>query len=137
MSVFRSKLARYGSYDQVRPVPVIPKSLVVTAPVPLYPLELPFYPTAQITVPPGVFPIQINTTEPKDCYSAGTIIPIDNGIVPTGYLLCNGLEISRTMYPLLFNAIGTYYGNGDLTTTFNLPNLYNDSNPSVQYVIKY
>jgi len=136
MSVFRSKLARYGNYQQIMPVPVIPKSLVVTAPVPLYPLELPFHP---ITAPleNAVFPIQINTTGPKDCYLAGTIIPIDNGAIPTGYLLCNGIEISRNLYPLLFNAIGTYYGDGDLTTTFNLPNLYNDSNPSLQYVIKF
>lgn len=40
---------------------------------------------------------------------------------PTGYLLCDGSAISRTRYSALFNAIGTAYGAGDGSTTFNLP----------------
>jgi hypothetical protein len=136
MSVFRSKLARYGNCQQIMPVPIIPKSLVVVAPVPLYPLELPFRPTTA-PLEPSIVPIEINTTGPQDYYLPGTIIIIESGVIPTGYLLCNGTEISRIQYSLLFNAIGTYYGDGDLTTTFNLPNLYNDSNPSLQYVIKF
>ena len=42
---------------------------------------------------------------------------------PNGYLLCDGSAISRTSYSALFNAIGTAYGAGDGSTTFNLPNL--------------
>ena len=42
---------------------------------------------------------------------------------PNGYLLCDGSAISRTTYSALFNAIGTAYGAGDGSTTFNLPNL--------------
>lgn len=41
---------------------------------------------------------------------------------PTGYLECNGAAISRTTYSSLFAIIGTTYGVGDGSTTFNLPN---------------
>ena len=44
-----------------------------------------------------------------------------NGDLPSGYLLCDGSAVSRTMYPDLFSAIGTTYGSGDGSTTFNLP----------------
>lgn len=40
-----------------------------------------------------------------------------------GYLLCDGAAISRTVYANLFSVIGTTYGEGDGSTTFNLPNL--------------
>lgn len=43
--------------------------------------------------------------------------------VQAGWLLCDGSAVSRTMYPDLFTAIGTTYGAGDGSTTFNLPNL--------------
>ncbi len=42
---------------------------------------------------------------------------------PDGYLLCDGSAVSRTTYVDLFAAIGTIYGSGDGSTTFNLPNL--------------
>lgn len=41
---------------------------------------------------------------------------------PTGYVLCNGAAISRTLYSSLFALIGTTYGVGDGSTTFNVPN---------------
>ena len=41
--------------------------------------------------------------------------------VPSGWLLCTGAAISRTTYATLFNVIGTIYGAGDGSTTFNLP----------------
>lgn len=40
---------------------------------------------------------------------------------PDGWLLCDGAAISRTTYVDLFNAIGTAYGVGDGSTTFNVP----------------
>lgn len=43
--------------------------------------------------------------------------------IPDGWLLCNGAAVSRTTYSKLFNIIGTRYGAGDGSTTFNLPNL--------------
>lgn len=43
------------------------------------------------------------------------------GNVPSGFLVCNGEAISRTTYSDLFAVIGTIYGSGDGSTTFNLP----------------
>lgn len=40
---------------------------------------------------------------------------------PTGYLLCNGSAVSRSTYAALFAVIGTAFGSGDGSTTFNLP----------------
>lgn len=42
---------------------------------------------------------------------------------PKGWMLCDGTAISRTSYAKLFDVIGTAYGAGDGSTTFNLPNL--------------
>ena len=53
----------------------------------------------------------------------GTIIHVVGTDVPTGYLLCNGAAVSRTKYSSLFAKIGTKFGTGDGSTTFNLPNL--------------
>jgi microcystin-dependent protein len=44
---------------------------------------------------------------------------------PTGYLLCAGSAVSRTTYAALFAVIGTTFGVGDGTTTFNVPNYTN------------
>jgi microcystin-dependent protein len=43
--------------------------------------------------------------------------------VPTGFLLCDGTAVSRTTYSTLFTNLDIRYGNGDGSTTFNLPNL--------------
>lgn len=56
---------------------------------------------------------------------AGTIISYAGQTVPDGFLLCDGAAVSRTTYSDLFAAIGTEYGSGDGSTTFNLPNTYN------------
>ncbi len=55
----------------------------------------------------------------------GAITPYagNAGLVPVGWLLCSGQEVSRTIYPTLFNRLGTAYGAGDNSTTFNVPNL--------------
>jgi microcystin-dependent protein len=47
---------------------------------------------------------------------------------PAGYLLCAGSAVSRTTYAALFAVIGTTFGAGDGSTTFNLPN-YADRMP--------
>ena len=56
-----------------------------------------------------------------ESWPAGVIIPFAGTSVPTGYLLCNGAAVSRTDYANLFAAIGTLYGAGNGSTTFNLP----------------
>ena len=53
----------------------------------------------------------------------GTILALLDDEVPEGYLPAEGAEISRTTYADLFNVIGTKFGEGDGSTTFNLPNL--------------
>lgn len=52
-----------------------------------------------------------------------TIIAIANGVVPTGFLECNGATISRSTYSALFSKISTLYGAGDGSTTFKIPDL--------------
>ena len=42
---------------------------------------------------------------------------------PAGWLLCDGAAVSRITYAALFSVIGTSYGDGDGSTTFNVPNL--------------
>jgi microcystin-dependent protein len=53
----------------------------------------------------------------------GTIIFRGIDATPTGWLFCNGAAVSRSTYSALFAAIGTTFGAGDGTTTFNLPDL--------------
>ena len=52
----------------------------------------------------------------------GGIIQWYTGDIPDGFLLYKGEEVSRTEYAELFNILGTTYGEGDGSTTFNLPN---------------
>lgn len=80
---------------------------------------------------------QINTWAAIQTFSATPVLPaLGNGLVPigsmfqwltgtapTGYLLCQGQAISRTTYTLLYGVIGTTYGVGDNSTTFNIPDL--------------
>lgn len=54
---------------------------------------------------------------------SGSIILYAGNNIPETYFLCDGSAVSRTLYPILFTAIGTLYGVGDGSTTFNLPNL--------------
>lgn len=58
-----------------------------------------------------------------DLIPVGTIYAFAGNNIPNGYLPCNGSAISRTTYASLFTVIGTTYGSGDGSTTFNLPNL--------------
>lgn len=53
----------------------------------------------------------------------GTVLPFAGEAAPNGWLLCYGQAISRTTYSTLFGIIGTTYGTGDGSTTFNLPDL--------------
>lgn len=54
---------------------------------------------------------------------AGTILLWGTTSAPSGYLICDGAAVSRTTYAALFAVIGTTFGTGDGSTTFNLPNL--------------
>lgn len=54
---------------------------------------------------------------------AGVVFPYGGASAPTGFLLCNGAAVSRTDYAALFSVVGTAYGPGDGSSTFNIPNL--------------
>lgn len=54
---------------------------------------------------------------------AGEVAFFARNTAPSGYLKANGAAVSRTTYATLFLAIGTTFGAGDGTTTFNLPDL--------------
>jgi len=140
MSSFRPKLARYNTIccQQIMPVPVIQKTFLSTgAPGPIYPLELPFNPQPEPYCPPSIVPIEIGNYPPETTPPVGTILANNTGSVPSGYLLCDGSEVSRTTYAPLFNVIGTYYGDANNSTTlFNLPNLTNDQYCNITYIIK-
>jgi len=54
---------------------------------------------------------------------AGSIIMFGGATAPEGWLICDGSAVSRTTQANLFTAIGTAFGSGDGSTTFNLPNM--------------
>lgn len=59
---------------------------------------------------------------PETIPVGGTVMWMSNTI-PSKWLLCDGSQISRITYKSLFDIIGTAYGVGDGSLTFNLPNL--------------
>lgn len=61
---------------------------------------------------------QINTLLP-----VSSVIHVAQNTAPTGFLKANGAAVSRTTYADLFAAIGTTFGAGDGSTTFNVPDL--------------
>src|SRR5690606_27390333 len=53
----------------------------------------------------------------------GVVVPFAGATAPTGWLFCHGQAVSRTTYASLFALIGTTYGAGNGSSTFNLPDL--------------
>ena len=64
---------------------------------------------------------EVNGQITGDTLPIGAIIPYGSTTVPTNWLICDGSAVSRTTYAELFAVIGTSYGAGDGSTTFNLP----------------
>lgn len=62
------------------------------------------------------------TTAVNGC-PVGSVIAYATNVPPIGWLICNGAVISRTTYANLFAVIGTTFGSGDGSNTFNLPDL--------------
>lgn len=56
-----------------------------------------------------------------NAFPSGMIVPYGGDAAPTGWLLCDGSAVNRSTYANLFAAIGTKFGIGDGSTTFNLP----------------
>jgi microcystin-dependent protein len=59
----------------------------------------------------------------EPAWGPGRIEDYAGAAAPAGYLLCDGSAISRSSYADLFSAIGTTWGSGDGSTTFNVPDL--------------
>ena len=63
---------------------------------------------------------------------SGSIVDFGGTSAPSGWIMCDGTAISRSVYQTLFSSIGINYGSGDGSTTFNLPDFrgrfarYND-----------
>lgn len=58
-----------------------------------------------------------------DSTASGTVVPWGGTSAPTGWLDCDGSAVSRSTYADLFTAIGTTYGAGDGSSTFNIPDI--------------
>lgn len=71
----------------------------------------------------GSTDVTLNVTILSDSEEVGKVTAFARKSAPPGYLKCNGAEISRTTYAKLFAAIGTTFGSGDGSTTFNVPDL--------------
>jgi microcystin-dependent protein len=68
---------------------------------------------------------QINTltSNLSSAVPSGVISAYAGSTAPSGYLLCDGTAVSRTTYSALYAVVGTTYGVGDNSSTFNVPNL--------------
>lgn len=65
------------------------------------------------------------TSAVSDGVPVGALMPYagSSTALPNGWVLCDGRAVSRADFPVLFDRLGTAYGAGDGSTTFNLPNL--------------
>lgn len=68
--------------------------------------------------------------------SPGIITIYGGGSAPSGTLPCDGSAVSRTTYSALFSVVGTTFGVGDGSTTFNVPTIA-DADPGAAYYIFY
>lgn len=84
---------------------------------------IPTGPTAAV----GTNTTQLATTAfvTQNAVLTGALLMWPTGTAPSGYLLCTGGAVSRTTYAALFAVIGTTFGAGDGSTTFNVPNYTN------------
>jgi microcystin-dependent protein len=81
--------------------------------------------TAVLTLSPKTTFRAVDYNDLTDLLPTGAVISSASSTSPKGFLLANGSAVSRTTYAKLFSAIGTTYGIGDGSTTFNLPNYSN------------
>ena len=105
--------------------------------IPMEPLyELPPLPTPAEPAEACIVHLSMGTYPPCQTPPTGTILINNTGLTPSGYLPCDGSTVSRATYSALFHVIGEYYGEGNNTTTFHLPQLSNTAQPTVGYLIK-
>lgn len=83
------------------------------------PVVLPGNPTTSLQSAPKQYVDTAQTTAAPP----GAITAFAASSAPTGWLVCDGSAISRASYAALFAVIGTTWGAGDGSTTFNVPDL--------------
>lgn len=97
---------------------------------PAVPLDGSYLVVALVDVPAGATAITsglITDRRPRAAVPANNALPVGatidyaGGGAPAGWLVCDGSAVSRTAYAALFAAIGTSWGGGDGSSTFNLP----------------
>lgn len=85
------------------------------------------WPIAEATDPVKQYPAAVDepfkTALDTQVTPIGAVLPFAGSAAPTGFLLCDGTAVSRTTYAALFAIIGTAYGAGDGSSTFNVPSL--------------
>jgi microcystin-dependent protein len=78
-------------------------------------------PRQQLT--PAPYAISLVAPQAYGLCPPGSVMAYMGTSAPTGWLLCNGTAYSRTQYAALFAVVGTGSGQGDGSTTFNVPNM--------------
>jgi microcystin-dependent protein len=73
---------------------------------------------------PTSFDFRIRTLE-DEVTPTGSVTMFAGAAAPSGWFLCNGQAISRTTYATLFALVGTTYGAGNGSSTFNVPDFRN------------
>ena len=77
----------------------------------------------RFTVKEGISVADDNVVGGYPLIPVGGLMPYAGATSPEGWLLCDGSAINRTTYANLFALIGTTYGSGNGTTTFNVPDM--------------
>jgi len=77
----------------------------------------------RFTVKEGIAVADDNVVGGYPLIPVGGLMPYAGATSPEGWLLCDGTAINRTTYANLFALIGTTYGSGNGTTTFNVPDM--------------
>jgi microcystin-dependent protein len=85
-----------------------------------YTITLPQIPAAQSALE---IDTSGNITTVSIFVPTGALLPFAGATAPSGFLICDGSAYSRTTYSALFAVIGTSYGSGNGSTTFNIPNM--------------
>jgi len=80
-------------------------------------------PRQQLTPAPAAFSLSVQSPQFNSFCPPGSVLAFAGAAAPAGWLLCNGTTVSRAQYPALFAVLGTTYGSGDGSTTFNLPDM--------------
>lgn len=85
------------------------------------------WPIAEATDPVKQYPTAVDepfkTALDGQLTPIGALMPYAGATAPSRWLLCDGAAVSRTTYARLFGVIGTTFGAGDGSTTFNVPNM--------------